>query len=151
MTAPADAIVIAAATTPAAMAMVVDIRRRVFGNEQRILLSRYEDPEDSFSFNVLAYVDGVAVGTGRLAPAFERSGVPAITWIATLPAYRRMGVGREIVRALVDEADARGYLKVYLNAQTYAQQLYADFGFQPVGLPQTIHGIRHQGMVRVLG
>lgn len=150
MTAPADAIVVEAATTPSAMATVIEIRRRVFGNEQRILLSRYEDPEDIFSYNVLAYVDGVAVGTGRLAPAFDRSGVPTITWIATLPEYRRMGVGREIVRALVEEADLRGYPTVYLNAQTYAQKLYADFDFRPVGLPQTIHGIPHQGMVRRL-
>lgn len=150
MNAPADAIVIAVASTPAAMATVIDIRRRVFGNEQRILLSRYEDPEDLYSYNVLAYLEGVAVGTGRLAPPFDRAGMPTITWIATLGEYRRRGVAREIMRSLVEEADARGYPAVYLNSQVYAQQLYADFDFRPVGLPQTIHGIPHQGMIRRL-
>jgi predicted GNAT family N-acyltransferase len=150
MTAPADAVLITVATTPSAMATVIDIRRRVFGNEQRILLSRYEDPEDIYSYNVLAYLDGMAVGTGRLAPPLDRAGIPTITWVATLSEFRHRGVAREIVRALVEEADARAYPSVYLNSQVYVRDLYADFGFRPVGLPQTIHGIPHQGMIRTL-
>lgn len=148
MTAPAEGIVVTAVSTPAAMATVIEIRRRVFGNEQRILLSRYEDPEDIYSFNVLAQVDDEPAGTGRLAPPLDRSGAPTITWVATLSAYRRRGVGRAIMQALVDEADLRGYAVVYLNAQVYAQALYEEFGFEPIGLPQTIHGIPHQGMLR---
>jgi predicted GNAT family N-acyltransferase len=136
------------AETPAEMQVVIDLRRIVFGNEQRILLSRYEDPEDRFSLNLIASVGGKAVGTGRLTPAYDRAAVPTITWVATLPSYRNKGVGTALVRALIDEADARGYDTVYLNAQAHALGLYLSHGFKPIGQPQTIHGIPHQAMIR---
>jgi len=141
-------IVITVADTPLAMQTVIELRRVVFGNEQRILLSRYEDPEDGFSLNLIASIGDRAVGTGRLTPAYDRAAVPTITWVATLPAYRNRGVGSAIVRALIDEADARGYDTVYLNAQAHALGLYLAHGFRPVGQPQTIHGIPHQAMIR---
>jgi predicted GNAT family N-acyltransferase len=136
------------AETPEEMQLVIELRRVVFGNEQRILLSRYEDLEDRFSLNLLASIDGRAVGTGRLTPAYDRAAVPTITWVATLPSYRNRGIGTAIVRALVDEADARGYDTVYLNAQAHALGLYLAHGFKPIGQPQVIHGIPHQAMIR---
>jgi predicted GNAT family N-acyltransferase len=141
-------IVVSVAETPEEMQLVIELRRVVFGNEQRILLSRYEDLEDRFSLNLLASIDGRAVGTGRLTPAYDRAAVPTITWVATLPSYRNRGIGTAIVRALVDEADARGYDTVYLNAQAHALGLYLAHGFKPIGQPQVIHGIPHQAMIR---
>lgn len=148
MTGQDEPIVISVADTPEEMQRVIELRRVVFGNEQRILLSRYEDPEDRFSLNLLASIGGQAVGTGRLTPAYDRAAVPTITWVATLPAFRNRGIGTAIVRALVEEADARGYDTVYLNAQAHALGLYLAHGFKPVGQPQVIHGIPHQAMIR---
>ena len=128
---------------------VVELRRIVFGNEQRILLPRYEDPEDHFSFNLLATVDGQPAGTGRLTPAYERVIVPTIAWVAVLKEFRGLGVGTAIMEGLVAEADALDYPNVYLNAQSHALGLYRRMGFRPVGSPQTIHGIPHQGMNRL--
>jgi len=141
-------IVVTAADSPAAMQAVIELRRIVFGNEQHILLSRYDDPEDRFSLNLLASIGADAVGTGRLTPPYDRAAVATITWVATLPAFRNRGVGSAIVQALIDEADARGYDTVYLNAQAHALGLYLTHGFRPVGQPQTIHGIPHQAMIR---
>jgi predicted GNAT family N-acyltransferase len=141
-------VVITVAETPAQMRTVIELRRIVFGNEQRILLSRYEDPEDHFSLNLIASIGDTPVGTGRITPAYDRAAVPTITWVATLPAYRNRGVGSAIVQALIDAADARGYDTVYLNAQAHALGLYLAHGFRPVGQPQTIHGIPHQAMIR---
>jgi predicted GNAT family N-acyltransferase len=141
-------IVVSVAETPEEMQLVIELRRVVFGNEQRILLSRYEDLEDRFSLNLLASIDGRAVGTGRLTPAYDRAAVPTITWVATLPSYRNRGIGTAIVRALVDEADARGYDTVYLNAQAHALGLYLAHGFKPIGQPQVIHGIPPPPMTR---
>ena len=141
-------IAVSVAETPADMQLVIELRRVVFGNEQRILLSRYEDPEDRFSLNLLAAIGGQAVGTGRLTPAYDRAAVPTIAWVATLPEYRNCGVGTAIVRALVEEADRRRYDTVYLNAQAHALGLYLAQGFKPIGQPQVIHGISHQAMIR---
>jgi predicted GNAT family N-acyltransferase len=134
--------------SPIELATVVDIRRRVFGNEQRILLPRYEDPEDAFSFNLLAYVGSEAVATGRLSPAYERANIPTITWVATLAAYRGRGIGKALVAALVQEADDRDYEAIFLNSQVHANPIYESFGFKPLGHAQTIHGIPHQAMIR---
>ena len=128
---------------------VVGLRRVVFGNEQRILLPRYEDPEDEFSLNLLATIDGVPVGTGRLTPAYDRVIVPTIAWVATLPEYRGLGVGSAIMEGLVAEADARGFDKIYLNAQSHALGMYRRIGFRPVGSPQIIHSSPHQAMIRL--
>ena len=133
---------------PVELATVVDIRRRVFGNEQRILLPRYQDPEDAFSFNLLAYVGTEAVGTGRLSPAYERANIPTITWVATLAAYRGRGIGTALVAALIQEADDRDYEAIFLNSQVHANPIYESFGFKPLGHAQTIHGIPHQAMIR---
>ena len=143
-------IVISEAITEPAFRAVVGLRRVVFGNEQRILLPRYEDPEDDFSLNLLATIDDQPVGTGRLTPSYGRVIVPTIAWVATLPEYRGMGVGTAIMEELVAESDSRGYAKVYLNAQSHALGLYQRLGFEPVGTPQTIHGIPHQAMIRLL-
>jgi predicted GNAT family N-acyltransferase len=148
MTAVDGDLILRTVATPPEMAVVVDIRRRVFGNEQRILLPRYQDPEDDFSFNLLAYVDEKAVGTGRLSPIYERATIPTITWVATLPPYRGRGIGTAIVAALVREADERGYEAVFLNSQVHANPLYEAFGFRPLGHAQLIHGIPHQAMIR---
>lgn len=78
---------------------VVELRRIVFGNEQRILLPRYEDPEDHFSFNLLATVDGQPAGTGRLTPAYERVIVPTIAWVAVLKEFGDWVSGRRSWRA----------------------------------------------------
>ena len=142
-------IVITAADDPESFRAVVELRRMVFGDEQRIALPRYEDPEDSFSLNLLATIDGWPVGTGRLTPAYERVAVPTIAWVATLPEHRGQGVGSAIVQALIEEADELGFEKVYLNAQSHALGMYERLGFEPVGKPQVIHGIPHQSMLRL--
>jgi predicted GNAT family N-acyltransferase len=142
-------IVISVAADRESFRAVVGLRRVVFGNEQRILLSRYEDPEDDFSYNLLAEIDGQPVGTGRLTPAYERVAVPTIAWVATLKEYRGLGVGTAIMEGLIAEADARGYDRVFLNAQSHALDLYRRLGFEPVGSPQVVHGIPHQAMIRL--
>ena len=128
---------------------VVGLRRVVFGNEQRILLARYEDPEDDFSLNLLATIDNLPVGTGRLTPAYDRVIVPTIAWVATLREFRGQGVGTAIMEGLVAYADEQGYERIYLNAQSHALGLYRRMGFEPVGAPQVIHSIPHQAMLRL--
>jgi predicted GNAT family N-acyltransferase len=142
-------IVVSEADDVASFRAVVELRRIVFGNEQRILLPRYEDPEDEFSLNLLATIDGIPVGTGRLTPAYDRVMVPTIAWVATLREYRGRGVGSAIMRELVADADARGFDKIYLNAQSHALGMYQGIGFEPVGSPQMIHNIPHQAMLRM--
>jgi predicted GNAT family N-acyltransferase len=130
------------------LAIVREIRRRVFGDEQRIADAAAPDPDDSRSLHVLAELPEGAIGTGRLTlPSKSESG-SQIAWVATLPEYRRQGVGGAIMRALLATADRSQTDVTLLSAQTHALDFYRDFGFQPFGERFKMKGIEHQIMVR---
>lgn len=53
--------------------------------------------------------------------------------IYTLPEYRGMGVGREIVSLLIDEARGRDVKKLSLESSDMAEKLYQNMGFERNG------------------
>jgi GNAT superfamily N-acetyltransferase len=50
--------------------------------------------------------------------------------VFVLPAYRGRGIGRAMVQALVDEADARGIRRVTVASSTRARPVYERVGFR---------------------
>jgi amino-acid N-acetyltransferase len=52
--------------------------------------------------------------------------------VAVRPAWRRHGVGQELVRHLVHAAEARGFRAMYLLTMT-AEHYFPRFGFERVG------------------
>jgi predicted GNAT family N-acyltransferase len=130
------------------LAVVREIRRRVFGDEQRIADAAMPDPDDPRSLHVLAVLPEGAIGTGRLTLPTKTESSAQIAWIATLPAYRRQGVGGAIMRALLAAADSAQTDMTLLSAQTHALDFYRQFGFQPFGDRFKMKGIEHQIMYR---
>ena len=132
-------------------AAVLDIRHRVFGDEQRIATA-VADPDDERGIHALALLpapDGPrAVGTGRLILNHGQRGEAQIAWVATLPPYRGRGVGRVVMTFLLATADAARAPLVLLSAQTHALPFYLRLGFFPYGDRFTVHGIEHQWMAR---
>ena len=60
-----------------------------------------------------------------------------IQTIAVAPAARGAGHGRALMQALLDEADARGATRVFLEVRAdnpVARALYASLGFQEIGV-----------------
>ncbi len=49
--------------------------------------------------------------------------------IYTLPEYRKLGVGREIVKFLIGDAKRRGVGKIYLESSDSGRQFYKELGF----------------------
>lgn len=134
--------------TPDEFAAVVELRRRVFGLEQGIGGSRFDDPEDARSIHALAVVPEGAVGTGRLTLNANPDGEAQVTWVATLPEYRGRGIGTAVMRFLLERADEAGASMVALNAQTHALNFYRQLGFVAFGSRFEAFGIEHQLMVR---
>jgi predicted GNAT family N-acyltransferase len=128
------------------MRAVVAIRRQVFVIEQGVATSVEPDHVDRVAHHVLGLVDGHIAGVGRL---HLTAGEGQIAWVAVLPEYRRLGVGRAIMRRLLELADAAGARVVLLNAQTHARRFYEHLGFRPVGDPFMMGGIEHQLMSRL--
>ena len=102
------------------------------------------DDMDAASVHALAFVDGTAVGTGRLLPDGH------IGRMAVLRGARARGVGGAILERLVEEARRRGFREAVLSAQTHALAFYRKHGFAAVGEVYEEAGIAHQEMRRTL-
>jgi predicted GNAT family N-acyltransferase len=120
------------------------IRLRVFVEEQRVPAEIELDEHDAQSLHALAYLQGRAVGTGRLLPDGH------IGRMAVLREARARGVGGAILARLVDEAGRRGLRELVLSAQTHAVPFYRRHGFAARGGVYEEAGIPHQEMRRVL-
>jgi predicted GNAT family N-acyltransferase len=120
------------------------IRFEVFVDEQRVPAEIELDEHDARCIHALAYRDGQAVGTGRLLPDGH------IGRMAVLKPQRGKGVGKALLRALVEAARSRGDKEVLLSAQVHAVGFYRAEGFEPQGPVYEEAGIAHQAMRRQL-
>ncbi len=128
-----------------ARAEATPIRFAVFVEEQKVPAEMELDEHDCVCVHVLARVDGVAAGTGRLLPADSR-GVSHIGRMAVLTAFRSRGVGATMLLALMDAARARGDVAIVLSAQIHALGFYRRYGYVEEGGIYLDAGIEHRSM-----
>ena len=128
----------------AARAEASRIRLKVFVEEQRVPREIEMDDMDAACLHALAWLEGRAVGTGRLLPDGH------IGRMAVLAESRALGVGGAILERLVEEARHRGMREVVLSAQMHAIGFYRRHGFIEEGRVFEEAGIPHQEMRRVL-
>jgi amino-acid N-acetyltransferase len=108
----------------AAIQSIIEIYAR-----QRLMLSRslmqiYENVRDYW----VALDDGKVVGVGALHCFWED--LVELRALAVAPAYKDLGLGRDIVLRLIEEARAMGASTVF--AFTYIPQFFSKFGFEQV-------------------
>lgn len=128
-----------------ARAAAQPIRYQVFCTEQSIPIELESDDKDVCSLHCVARDDtGRAVGTGRLLPSGH------IGRMAVLAQFRRQGIGKAILGALVEQARKCELKSVMLHAQTHAMRFYAAEGFAVEGPEFMEAGIAHCVMRRVL-
>ncbi len=124
------------------------IRRQVFIEEQNVPEEIEMDADDERAFHALAFLDGVAIGCGRMLE--HEGGKVKIGRMAVLREFRKTGVGAHILRFLIERARARGIRKAILHAQLTAEGFYLKQGFRPVGGVFDEAGIAHRKMERDL-
>ena len=120
------------------------IRDEVFIQEQGIDPTLEFDGCDADALHALITIDGQPVATGRLLNDGH------IGRIAVLAAYRDQGVGAQVVRSLIKEAELQGYARVYLGAQVHAVDFYRKLGFVSFGDEFIEAGIPHLAMEKNL-
>ncbi len=121
------------------------IRETVFIHEQGVPVELEWDGLDSACAHVLAWNNrGEAIGTARM----QQNGT--IGRMAVLKDWRGRGVGRALLRTLLDLATRQGLSRVTLSAQTHALGFYERAGFDVVGEPFIDAGIPHRKMVKEL-
>lgn len=122
------------------------VRNAVFVEEQGVSPALESDGRDAEASHFLATDQaGDPVGTARLLADGQ------IGRIAVLPAFRRRGIGRRLLRLAMDSARVRGDHRVWLHAQIEAQDLYLEAGFRVTGERFMEAGIPHIAMERDLG
>jgi YbgC/YbaW family acyl-CoA thioester hydrolase len=125
------------------------IRTSVFVEEQRIPAELEWDEADATAVHAVAYNRlGRPVATGRLLQ--QAPGEGRIGRMAVHQGLRGFGVGEQVLRALANQALARGDQRLVLHAQRTAIPFYARLGFAPAGAPFEEAGIPHQEMVAAL-
>lgn len=94
---------------------------------------RHEIETNPHAWNVVARDDD---GIAGFASAHVVAGDLMINDVAVDASRRRRGIGRAIVRHLIDGASARGCRRAFLEVRptnVAALALYAELGFRPIG------------------
>jgi hypothetical protein len=120
------------------------IRNEVFVNEQNVPKELEIDGLDIEAKHVLAFVDEVPIGTGRILSDGH------IGRVAVLKNYRGLGIGKSIMKDLIKWAQDMSLEKVWLSSQWHAHSFYLDFGFVCVDEIYKEAGIDHIKMFKEL-
>ena len=120
------------------------IRYEVFVEEQNVPEELEIDGLDNEAKHVLAFVNEVPIGTGRILSDGH------IGRVAVLEKHRGLGIGKLIMKELVKCAQDMNLEKVWLSSQWHAHSFYLDLGFVCVGEIYEEAGINHIKMFRSL-
>lgn len=100
------------------------VRIEVFVIEQNVPVELEWDEGDEVSTHAVAYDEqGQPVATGRLLPDGH------VGRMAVSQSLRGMGIGKQVLIALLDHARQDGHKELVLHAQTHAIPFYERQGF----------------------
>jgi predicted GNAT family N-acyltransferase len=118
----------------------LELRRRVYCEEQGVSLEADRDGLDAEAIHVVAVEHGSVIGTCRLVlgAAGARLGRMAVE-----RGERRRGVGAAMLQAAEREACTAGATRIELHAQTRVRALYERAGYAPAGTEYLDEGIPH--------
>ncbi|RZI80230.1 MAG: YbgC/FadM family acyl-CoA thioesterase [Rubrivivax sp.] len=123
------------------------VRTAVFIEEQGIAQADEWDEDDAQALHaVVTNLAGLPLATGRLITAGLPPGDAKIGRMAVLRSSRGVGLGEQVLQALIDAARAKGIAHLSLHAQTSAQAFYQRAGFSPQGEVFDEVGIPHVTM-----
>jgi predicted GNAT family N-acyltransferase len=119
-------------------AELTSVRRAVFIEEQNVPESIELDDRDPHCHHVLACDKaGAPIGTARI----DANG--KIGRMAVLRQHRGKGVGREMLRIIIDHGRANGITDFHLSSQISAVGFYQGMGFEAYGDEFQEAGIQH--------
>lgn len=139
-------------TTPQQMQQALEVRRRVFIEEQQVPEEEEIDEHDlpkawgRTAVHVVGRLHGRSVATARLILDTEPGALPHIGRVSVLRDFRSLGYGRTIMVALHEEARERGFTGVTLAAQLHAIPFYERLGYVARGPVFLDAGIEHRDM-----
>jgi predicted GNAT family N-acyltransferase len=145
----------ASVATPDDWPEVVDLRTRVFVEEQGVPPEIERDDRDAGAVHVVSRAGtgemaGRVVATGRLLLPEDGSGTAGIGRMAADASVRGLGHGAAVLDELHRQAALCGATAVELHAQVTARRFYERAGYTAVGEEYLEAGIAHITMRRQL-
>lgn len=131
------------AVWPEERAGLMRVRMEVFVKEQGVPAEEEPDAHDAEAVHFAVEEDGRVVGTARYVS--QPDGVAKIGRVALLPAYRKCGIGRDLMRYVMAAALCSHEVLV-LDAQIQALGFYGGLGFRAFGPVFQDGGIGHRRM-----
>ena len=108
----------------------LDLSFQGFAEEINTLPGKYSPPEGAL---ILARVDGMAAGCVALRKlSFQ---VCEMKRLFVRPSFQGMGIGKQLVVRIIEEAIKRGYKFVRLDTLPFmeaARRIYKEMGFYPI-------------------
>jgi predicted GNAT family N-acyltransferase len=135
------------ARTESELKAALELRGRVFCEEQGVSFEADQDGRDSEATHIVAVDDGEVIGTCRL---LFRGHVARLGRLAVQQDRRGENVAAEILREADRIAAQVGAESIALHAQTYAQALYERAGYEEYGPTFVEEGIEHVAMEKRL-
>lgn len=122
----------------------VQIRTHVFVEEQHVLANLEVDADEGKATYFVVYDAGLPVATARILP--EGTGYH-VQRVAVEKAYRKHGLGKMVLNAIIAYAREQNVAFLKLGAQLQAIGFYKTLGFQLTDQPEFLDaGIRHREM-----
>jgi ElaA protein len=136
--------------SPVELARIYRARQQVFSIEQQcIYLDADEFDEVSHHFAAWSPKYAVPLAYARLVNPGGKYAEPSMGRVITTPPARGLGLGRELVRRVLEHsALVHPGKAIRISAQERLERFYADFGFVTVGPPYLEDGIAHLEMLR---
>ncbi|MGI5899539.1 MAG: GNAT family N-acetyltransferase [Christensenellales bacterium] len=122
----------------------LDIRTKVFVEEQGFSQELQHDEMDKKAVHVVIEDDGFPCATGRL---FFDDGLWHIGRMAVLKERRGNRYGDLMIRMLAEKAFRAGVEEIHIGAQAYALGFYEKLGFLICGEEYAEEGVAHLPMV----
>jgi len=121
---------------------VIEIRKKVFVEEQKVPLDLEVDGLDHEAKHVIAYLDNEAVGCARV----RTNKYAKLERIAIIKEHRGKGFGKQLTDFLVNYCRKEGFDEIRLHSQTYVSDFYKKCGFKGIGKNFYEAGIDHVEM-----
>ena len=121
----------------------MELRRRVFCDEQGVTLAAEQDGRDAEALHLIALDGERVVGTCRL---LVEDATVRLGRMAVEPGRRGSGLGGVLLAEADRAAAAAGASRIRLHAQTYARGVYDRAGYSIQGEPFLEEGIEHVTM-----
>jgi predicted GNAT family N-acyltransferase len=139
-------------TTEEQLQWALEIRKKVFVEEQKVPPEEEIDEYDVIGDNVhhvLLLEDGLPAATGRLI--YYKAGTAKMQRIAVHKNHRSKGYGRILLLAMEERARELGLEASILDAQCHAEDFYSKLGYEVISKePFYDAGILHVRMQKAL-